>query len=217
MVATSTDGLEWTTNAIPAAAWEDIVFAPVGETQSLFVAVAHNRKCATSVDGLEWTMHDLPRPGSKRVTYGLIDGRPMFVAVGHFVLTSPNGITWTEHRLPADLGKLRPVVYGDGLFVSAVKDGDKAITSADGVNWEIQTLPLVGLWMDAVFSKGTFYLLSSKGELLAYTPGSEGWVVLNERTPKKRWIALTVGVINDHEVLVAVGANNALMAIALQD
>lgn len=128
-IATSTDGLVWTT--IPfslGGASSGVVFA-----QGMFVCVG-TAGVFTSPDGLTWTARPVAFvpllqyvPAVRTVTYAA----GLFVAAGNELITSPDGVTWTVRAALDYEFPYTSIAYGAGQFL--VEGGG---VSRDGVSWD---------------------------------------------------------------------------------
>lgn len=156
-VATSPDGINWTTRTIPgsSANWESICWSP---GLHLFVAVANSAAAPddlalvmTSPDGINWTRRTPSNTALPWYDVCWSAELGIFVAVCSSiytttsVMTSPDGINWTLRTTPvanywmsicwaASIGLFCAVAY-NGNFVNT----DKIMTSPDGINWTIRT------------------------------------------------------------------------------
>lgn len=143
-VATTTDGITWTSRTTPALSGGFVAIA-WSPTISLFAAVSINTGTSaiiTSPDGITWTTRTCPSNGYYAITWGA----GLFIAVGNTgISTSPDGVTWTARTCPAIASStygLTGIVYGGGKFVAVATAGNNApenlsITSSDGITWAL--------------------------------------------------------------------------------
>jgi uncharacterized repeat protein (TIGR02543 family) len=138
-VATSPDGITWTSQTIPRVDnWSSVVYG-----YNRFVAVANGSSyAATSSDGIAWSTTMLPC-GTSWVSIAYGDRTRAFVAVasgGTRAAYSTDGVNWTLKNLPSEASWLA-VACGNGLFVAVACNGAYVATSADGKNWTQTTMP----------------------------------------------------------------------------
>lgn len=157
-VATSPDGISWTTRTSAADnEWRGLCWSP---ELSLFVAVSQtatplstsDNRVMTSPDGIVWTSQSSPagaRNSWQSVAWSA--SLSLFVAVASsgshstkFVMTSPDGIVWTERTV--DSRSWNDVIWVSelGLFVAVSQSADAAkqnvLTSPNGITWTLRTL-----------------------------------------------------------------------------
>jgi len=169
-VATSPDGVTWTTRTNPDATanWRSITWAPgVG-----FVAVADSgtNRVMTSSDGITWTGRTASQANAWRaVTWS--SALSKFVAVAtsgtNRVMTSPDGITWTN-QTAAEANSWDAVTWSPNLskFVAVSIDGtNRVMTSPDGITWTPQSAPGTNTWSSVVWSPelSTFVAVANSG------------------------------------------------------
>lgn len=145
-IATSPDGITWTTRFTPAADLYTIIWCP---DLNVFVA-GGNAAPATSPDGITWTTHDFTLLLGQSMT-GLVWSPQLSIMVGvatqaggPHIAVSRDGVRWTEYTAPED-NNWQDVTWSPelGLF-AAVSFGvgtNRAMTSPDGVNWTVRAAP----------------------------------------------------------------------------
>lgn len=168
-LATSTDGITWTTRSVPDSDWQSIAndgsrLVAVGTVMNFPSTV----KVMTSDDGgLTWTGRTASSTSNmwKRVTYG--NGK--FVAVSAYspngnpnIMYSSDGITWTAANVPSGNPAYWGLAYGNNCFVAVSKTG-VAAKSTDGINWTATTTPVSNAWTDVTFGAGKFVAVSESG------------------------------------------------------
>jgi hypothetical protein len=128
-IATSADGVTWTTSALQ----QPLVTISYGA--GTFVALDVFGDVATSPDGSVWTGQNT---GSKGLLVGLVYANNQFVAVGlpGVVLTSPDGVKWAAQNSGRS-DELFSVTYGNNQYV-AVGEFGIIITSPNGTNWTLR-------------------------------------------------------------------------------
>ncbi len=148
-VATSSDGVTWTTRTAPATGpWMSACWSP---DLNLFCAVGASvgagNQAMTSPDGINWTLRSTPN----NCTWQGVCWSPelgVFCAVASsatpsdaLIMTSTDGVNWTSSTLPV-VASLQSVVWAAslGLFC-AVGAGGAIFTSPNGVTWTSQTSP----------------------------------------------------------------------------
>lgn len=140
-VATSSDGITWTTQtpSIVATIIQSVCWSP---EKNLFVAVALTNNVngiMTSPDGINWTTRVKPTANA------LLDvcwspERSLFCAVGSNVIyTSTDGTTWVS-RTPPSLKNWRSVCWSSetSQFCAVASTGGSTstiATSTDGITW----------------------------------------------------------------------------------
>ena len=145
-VMTSPDGINWTSRTSAADnSWICVTYGMVNDENGLFVAVAYSgsgNRVMTSPDGINWTSRTSADNNWNNVTYAMVNGNGLFVAVGDSgsVMTSQDGINWTS-RSAASNNNWNAVTYGSGLFVAVAYSGsgNRVMTSPDGINWTSRT------------------------------------------------------------------------------
>jgi hypothetical protein len=127
-MATSTDGITWTTHTLPVGQ----AFAGIAYGAGTFVALNVFGEVATSPDGSVWTPRNT---GSSGILGGIVYARNQFVTVGTpgAVLTSPDGVKWAAQKSGTS-EELFSVAYGNNHYVAVGKYGI-IIVSPDGTNW----------------------------------------------------------------------------------
>jgi len=149
LIATSTDGINWTTPARPAALFASsgtVRCIGVSSTNVFYAAVAAAslgvRGYATSTDGVTWTTSLFNGSTVNGNMYGVAissSGRIVFVGANYFT-TSADGTTWTTPApfSSATFSANAVCVNSAGLFVAVGSDsssGPSYSTSVDGSTW----------------------------------------------------------------------------------
>lgn len=123
---------------------------------------------------------------------------------------TPDVTAWTSHSSPGGNG-WSDIVYGNGVFVAVAESGDgqRVMTSNDGINWTLRTPIAEALqWKSVTFGSGIFVAVSSGNDVITSSDG----ITWTRRTPSSRinWWSVTYG----GGVFVAVagsGAGNRVM------
>lgn len=159
-IATSPDGVTWTTHSTP---WNSLAttsgFAVRGLAYSpsldLWAAIAvgmyPDKVICTSPDGITWTARTTPMEGDVTNLESDIawsEAHSLFIASDNDkVITSPDGITWTEQTLPFVSFKGDGVDNDGGIIYISGRNSDGSNTllkSSDGSTWVTQDSPLDG-------------------------------------------------------------------------
>ncbi|HET9694353.1 MAG TPA: hypothetical protein VFP48_08200 [Steroidobacteraceae bacterium] len=89
-----------------------------------------------------WSLQSLPVPsGSPLQLWSVVYGGARYVAVGDSIFTSPDATTWTE-RDPGVVHTLHDVAWTGSRYI-AVGDAGTLLTSGDGSDWTLHTIPAV--------------------------------------------------------------------------
>jgi len=136
---------------------------------------------ATSYDGTNWTLNTPPffnQYGAGRVTYG----NGIFVVIDvlePYISISADGVNWVGIQVLTN-GYWNSVTYGNGLFVavgglagSNPPTGAHCMTSPDGINWTIRTVPGEE-WRDVVYGNGLFVAIGSQPPIMT-SPDGINW------------------------------------------
>jgi len=137
-ISTSTDGVNWTAPSRPVAGNND--FDYIIYANNMFVILnrgsSENVFISTSTDGINYTRQQIAVANN---TSGIIYGNNIFIIYYYNgnIITSANLQSWTA---PKHLGLLfmGGIAYGAGRFIATSGDRHMA-TSADGVNWTLDT------------------------------------------------------------------------------
>jgi hypothetical protein len=166
--AYSEDGITWNSATLPEGAdWSSVVYG-----KDKFVAVAFSDSSTTqtvySTDGETWTSGSFAG-GCSSITYG----NNKFVAIdgstsGDTVFYSFDGINWTSVTLPTTQN-WKSVTYGQGKFVAVANGYSFALTSDDGILWQVS--PSIGVrdWNSVIFGNP-----GNSGKFIAVAGGTEG-------------------------------------------
>lgn len=134
----STDGINW--QSYPTPMNPSAVKMTYGGGK--FIAISSNpgSRGIWSTDGESWTQFSMP---SSKSWGGIVYGSGRFVATASdgYIATSTDGLTWTQSAAP-ELNRWRDPVYCNGKFVVVASSGtNRAMSSADGINWTLATIP----------------------------------------------------------------------------
>ena len=129
-VATSTNGLSWTSGTLPTA------FTNIVGGDGQFIATSSS-STYVSTDGQTWTAAGtLPETGTWRLAYG----NGVWAALdeyssttGYAAYSTDGGATWVS--VGALVGEWAHLAYGDGLFVATTANTTATALSADGQSW----------------------------------------------------------------------------------
>jgi photosystem II stability/assembly factor-like uncharacterized protein len=128
-IATSPDGISWTTTRQSDGLWFwGVTYGPSG-----FLAVGANGTALQSPDGSTWTARTT---GTTQVLRGAVYGHGQYLAVGSdaTAVSSPDGITWTTRKIPTEGVELwRPAADAAGFL--AVGAGGTRLVSTNLVDW----------------------------------------------------------------------------------
>lgn len=220
VAATSTDGVTWVPQTIPAGTWTSVAYGGTG-----FVAVASGTSSVvTSPDGVTWSPATSSPPTStwSSITYG----------AGLFLMTSTtstsaysttNGTTWSSSTNLAGISStgLGSMAFGGGRFVG-VDEGTSLSSangySADGVSWSPGgSLPTISyppesatsVWGSVAYGNGMFVATvpevgGSGGTSAAFsTNGGSSWT--STTLPAGNWTSISFG--NGVFVLMAINGS----------
>ncbi|MTD33927.1 phage tail protein [Paludibacterium denitrificans] len=169
-MATSSDGMTWTTHTMPNSYWKAVAFG-----NGVFVALANNTSiAATSPDGVTWTQRAI---GISANWSALTYGNGVFVAVAMtnntVCATSPDGVTWTfGGTLPVN-ASWTSIAYGNGVFVAVGSSG--FAVSADGQHWTGGYLPYISSIGVVIFCNGYFAAFNASGYFAATSTDGIVW------------------------------------------
>ncbi|MBL9127059.1 MAG: hypothetical protein JNL97_05405, partial [Verrucomicrobiales bacterium] len=216
LIATSTDGLRWTTLDLVSLPTVDL--RGVAHGNGTWVAVGNNGLILTSPDGIEWSVSD---SGTPRDLADIAFGGGRFVAVGHranvsIALVSSDGLEWTTtlsrtNGSPTSPGNLDldRVAAGTGGFV-AIGAGSSALFSVDGETWTEHPLGQVILrggvaFGDGRWAAGGFALSESRAFTTALSTSTDGMQWTNRTAGVSS--ATQNGIAFGDGVYVAVGSD----------
>jgi hypothetical protein len=141
LVATSSDGVTWTSRTMTGFSGQAVLGAAYGN--SVFVAFGTGTKLSSSSDGVTWTARTSGFTSSASIHAGCYStDLALFVVVGDQgqISTSPDGTTWTA-QTSGTSHTFIAVTFGNGVFV-AVTDAAEIVTSRDGATWTARTTNL---------------------------------------------------------------------------
>jgi hypothetical protein len=134
----------------------------------------------TSSDGINWTGQIAPANDWTSVTYGIVNGVGLFVAVSYQgtnqVMTSLDGTAWTAHSAAGDDSSIdnlwfsvtHGIVNGVGLFVAVAvastgddATNDRVMTSPNGIDWTFGISDTDNEWFSVTYGNGVFVAVST--------------------------------------------------------
>ena len=157
----------------------------------------------TNPGRMVWTSRDVPDGYNwDCVTFG----NGIFVALsmqGNLAAVSSNGIDWTTY--PINVGIDVPwssMAYGNGVFVANTHHTTQeisyggslyTISSPDGINWTLNTMPAQKQWSASTFAHGLFVVICNLGEReVGVSPDGVNWSLgyFPEYDPNPTWNAI---------------------------
>jgi len=155
-VATSPDGVTWTSRAAAAGEWYGVCWSA---ELALFCAVGYNSgtyRVMTSPNGINWTGQTADANNWFAVTWSA--ELALFCAVAgsgtYRVMTSPNGINWTG-QTAAEANNWLDICWSRelGLFCAVATTGTyRVMTSSNGIAWTGQSAAAANLWCGVAWS-----------------------------------------------------------------
>jgi len=136
--ATSTDGINWSTFAVPSGNWARIKWFPqIG----LFIATGQYTPLMTSPDGENWTVRTVPIATDVCRDMIWSDAVSKVIVLtsdpNNATISSPDGINWTAHNSGSNGSICLSYSPELNLFI---RGGDSLIQrSVDGINWSGST------------------------------------------------------------------------------
>ena len=174
---TSTDGITWTEQALPANAWYGITYG-----DGKFIAISYNGsigyRSAYSTDGVTWTLGNLT---SQTTQYKAAYGNGMFAAPittqlsGCQVHSSEDGINWFGRQtlfsvtIATGTSKSQLIRIGSTLYAISSGDddwcGSRVLSTTNGTDWlEMTTdelykkMSITSDIFNMAYSNGNYYL-----------------------------------------------------------
>jgi len=202
MIATSTDGVTWTTiaNASNPLYGKNLYAIAYGNGKFVAASSYHGNTFGYSMDGISWTkvvddsiFYTGPDYNKDPVDIaGIAYGNGKFVAgswYGKMAYSTNDGATWTavvnasnpfyvnETKYSGNL--IQAIAYGNGKFV-AVGDNGKMAYSSDGINWtatdsKFGTTPINGI----AYGNNTFIAVGVSGKM-AYSSDGVNWTAVTD-------------------------------------
>jgi hypothetical protein len=108
------------------------------------------------------------------VIIGLFIGFVLLIDIVPAVASDPLD-SW-HWRNPLPQGNSLNSMATDSVIIVAVGDGGTVLTSADGINWAIQTTGLQNNLIDVVYGNGKFIAIDSTGNVIASNNG-QSWTI----------------------------------------
>jgi hypothetical protein len=106
---------------------------------------------------------------------------------------TPDVTAWTSHASPGGNG-WSDITYGNGVYVAVATggDGQRVMTSSDGITWTLHTpLGEALSWKSVTFGAGLFVAVSNGNDVVTSSDG----ITWTRRTPSSRinWWSVTYG------------------------
>lgn len=172
LVQTSPDGVTWTAHNAPTGeTWNALVWAPEIGTFAACAKTGGNgtNQFCWSTDGSTWTGEALSG-GESWAGLVYAPELALFVSVAAAGTTrachSPTGVVWTHASGTVPSKAWSAVTWSKqlGIFCAVSTDGF-AMTSPDGDNWTLQTIPEANTWNGITWCKelGMFIAVASSG------------------------------------------------------
>jgi hypothetical protein len=213
-VATSPDGITWTSRTLRDAGWMSIIYGG-----GVFAAVANGSDPAYSSDGITWTTKAMaeiqfghgPNIGSyQSLAYGN-GGFLAYDGVNERVAHSTDGINWYQSVINGAIaagGQGHSIAYGAGLFVGPSYQIGKMATSSDGEVWTQRSTPNSTYYASVVYADTRFVAISGTLVSDAAAVSTDGVTWESEELPfAAHWSSITYGA--GKYVVVARGSDQA--------
>jgi hypothetical protein len=179
--AISTDGVIWTSLAMPSSAsWIDVAYG-----NGYWVTVAGGTQYAyySSANGYGWRRSTLP---SNNDWLHVVYGNGKFVAIapsglsGAVAVSTNNGATWSSGSMPFGTpASWTNLVYGAGKFVAIASGSGQGAYSTNGTSWTACTLPRTDDWTDIAYGNGRFVAITTTTGTSAYSLDGITWYESN--------------------------------------
>ncbi len=182
-LATSADGLAWTTTRLPLADRP----TDIGHNDTLLLVSSFLKGMVSSRDGLTWTVI----PGSPSL-YSLVWADTMFVgitALGEHIFTSPNAIDWSWLHIGSAEG-LQDIAWSGERFVVVQNWHEPVFYSTNGLDWSIGHPGHDEGFLAVCWGNGMFVAVGRHGALATSPDGIT-------------WTFRSSGVVLDHLYEVA--------------
>ncbi len=187
-LATSPDGLTWTTRTPPGAAlnWSSVTYS-----NGVFIAVSSNssnNNIMRSTDGINWSLSTITTTTSwRRAAYG--NGTWVVVGASSAAYSTDNGVTWTMGSPPVTTWN--SVAFGNDTFVAVATSG-QIMSSTNGINWTSRTPSTGGLSLRSVEFGGGVFTIAANSQTAMYSSNGINWS--DGYMPDSRtWIASAYG------------------------
>ena len=158
--------------------------------KGILVATSYNGSIATSYDAQIWTQRTSPTLGQINNTcYAFnqifaVVAKPQVGEDTISIISSPDGINWTVRCDGYGFGRnWTDITFANGIIAAVSTDtngdGKKLLTSTDGTNWTLGTLP-TGDWISITSNNYRFVALNnSNSNQIAYSDNAQDWFVDN--------------------------------------
>jgi len=175
--AYSTDGLNWTGLALPAArTWSSIAY---GGGYWVIISSGSTMVGVSKSNGQGWRTYTMPSSTTwSNIAYG--NGRFVAIATGtgSAAYSTNFGVTWTASSLPGSYN-WTGLAWGNGLFIAIATGTNVAAYSRDGVTWISTTMPDTATWADLEYGNNIFQAVCSTSHSSAYTFDGVTWYSSN--------------------------------------
>ena len=201
----------WNAASATLDSWVSVAYGgPVG--QEKFVAIASGSATNTfvmySTDAINWNPTTPLAGGTSwySVTYG--NGKFVAVSSGGIssAMYSTDGINWTP--VAVSTNSWTSVTYGDNTFVAVAQSGDsnRVMTSTNGINWALRTVPEFNMWNSVTYGDDKFVAVSGSGNSnrVMWSTDAINWTAAS--APTNNWHSVTYG--DGKFVAVSVSGNS---------
>jgi len=195
VAATSTDGINWTQQALPYTGSWRVVFGG-----GVFVAVNWNstntnNSVITSTNGSSWTQRTVQ---NESAWYDIAYNGTVFCAVSssaNRAMTSPDGATWTTRSIGSE--SWSAVSYGNGLFVAVPGLNSQArpwfATSTDGATWTSRNIGSSQVWRSVVYGDGLWVAIAENTTTYATSTNGTDWTIRTTLPSASNWQSVAYG------------------------
>lgn len=166
-VYTSSDGISWTSHAVPGGH----ALLSVAWTGTQFVAVGYGGTVLTSPDGLTWTV----RSSGTTQNLGCVAAAGTAIVAGGLngtLISSPDGVTWTV-RTSGTTAQITGLARSSTAFVAVLNSGG-VLTSPNGAAWTAHPAPIGHRLATVTWSGSQFVAVGDFGSIVT-SPDGVSW------------------------------------------
>ncbi len=191
-VATSTDGLTWTSRTVNATLFRTYVsrirffngrfIISYGGQVGADFGSARADFYATSTDGVTWT--NIPQSAGISFTEMIFANGRYYVVTGSALISSTDLTNWTTHTTPlTGIFSFLDIAFGNGRFFATTNGAGGVVTSTDGTTWtQVPFFAQLGGYR-AEFLDGTWFFYSQGNNAVSTDGTTFTSVVRSNTTP----------------------------------